>query len=73
MVKFQDGKVIITSVLRAVLQWRDLAIPSHPYFCTCSLARRTWLGLESYSLGALAANFGSADIPALLAAAGMGR
>jgi len=46
------------SVLRAVLAWYDLAIPALQYFCTCKLARRTWQGLESYSLTALAGNFG---------------
>jgi len=85
-------------VLGAVLEWYELEIPALPYFCTCSLARRTWSGLASYSLGPLAARFGivyeahnalddaltcgkmalmaaqkfgSADVPALLAAAGM--
>src|SRR5215469_5629844 len=37
-------------VLWAVLEWYELDIPKLQYFCTCSLARRTWLGLESYSL-----------------------
>ena len=45
-------------VLRAVLEWYELPIPELSYFCTCSLARRTWPGLESYSLTALAAHFG---------------
>ena len=45
-------------VLWAVLEWYDLAIPRLPYFCTCSLARHTWSGLESYSLNALADKFG---------------
>jgi len=45
-------------VLRATLEWYDLAIPVLPYFCTCNLARRTWLGLESYALTALANKFG---------------
>ena len=44
-------------VLRAVLEWYNLAIPKFSYFCSCSLARRTWPGLESYALNALAANF----------------
>jgi len=45
-------------VLWAVLEWYDLAIPDLSYFCTCSLARHTWSGFESYSLGALADKFG---------------
>jgi len=45
-------------VLGAVLEWYELEPPALPYFCTCSLARRTWPGLASYSLGALAAHFG---------------
>jgi DNA polymerase-3 subunit epsilon len=45
-------------VLQAVLEWYDLEIPRLHYFCTCNLARRTWLGLESYSLTNLASNFG---------------
>jgi DNA polymerase-3 subunit epsilon len=45
-------------VLWAVLEWYELEIPSLPYFCTCSLARHTWPGLESYSLTALAKRFG---------------
>jgi len=87
-----------TSVLRAVLEWYDLAIPGLPYFCTRSLAHKTWQGLESYALTALAKKFGivykahnalddamtcgrlvqmsaekfgSANIPDLLAAAGV--
>jgi DNA polymerase-3 subunit epsilon len=46
------------SVLSAVLDWYELEIPSLPYFCTCSLARRTWPNLESHALTALANNFG---------------
>jgi len=45
-------------VLRAVLEWYDLEFPDLSYFCTCSLARRTWRGLDSYSLTSLAARFG---------------
>ena len=45
------------SVLYAVLEWYDLDIPALPYFCTCSLARHTWPGQESYSLSTLAAKF----------------
>jgi len=45
-------------VLWAVLEWYELEIPKLPYFCTCSLARHTWPGLESYSLTALAEHFG---------------
>ena len=45
-------------VLSAVLKWYELAIPKLSYFCTCCLARRTWPGLESYALTALAEQFG---------------
>jgi DNA polymerase-3 subunit epsilon len=45
-------------VLWAVLEWYDLDIPELPYFCTCNLARKTWQGLDSYSLSKLAENFG---------------
>jgi DNA polymerase-3 subunit epsilon len=45
-------------VLGAVLTWYKLEIPSLSFFCTCNLARRTWLGLKSYSLTKLAENFG---------------
>ena len=45
-------------VLWAVLEWYGLPIPKLQYFCTCSLARRTWPGLESYGLTALAGHFG---------------
>ena len=45
-------------VLWAVLEWYELEIPKLPYFCTCSLARHTWPGLESYSLSNLADHFG---------------
>jgi len=44
-------------VLRAVLDWYELAVPAQPYFCTCNLARKTWPGLESYALTALARAF----------------
>ena len=44
-------------VLRAVLGWYDLAIPELQYFCTCSLARRTWPKLKSHALTALAKKF----------------
>jgi DNA polymerase-3 subunit epsilon len=46
------------SVLWAVLELYELEIPALPYFCTCSLARHTWSGLESYALTALAKHFG---------------
>ncbi|MDR1803090.1 MAG: 3'-5' exonuclease [Treponema sp.] len=46
------------SVLWAVLEWYELEIPALPYFCTCSLARRTWPELESHALTSLAENFG---------------
>ena len=45
-------------VLWAVLEWYELEIPRLPYFCTCSLARHTWPGLESYALTSLAEHFG---------------
>ena len=45
-------------VLQGVLAWYELEIPSLPYFCTCRLARNTWLGLKSYSLTNLANHFG---------------
>ena len=45
-------------VLWAVLEWYDLEIPKLSYFCTCSLSRRIWLDLKSYSLTKLAKNFG---------------
>jgi len=45
-------------VLCAVLEWYELEIPALPYFCTCSLARRTWPELNSHSLTSLAENFG---------------
>jgi len=45
-------------VLRAVLGWYGLAIPTLPYFCTRTLAARTWPGMKSYALTALAGNFG---------------
>jgi len=44
-------------VLKAVLNWYELSVPSLSFFCTCSLARRTWTGLKSHSLSALAENF----------------
>jgi DNA polymerase-3 subunit epsilon len=44
-------------VLQAVLEWYDLEAPELPYFCTLNLARRTWLGLDSYSLTNLAKHF----------------
>jgi len=44
-------------VLWAVLEWYKLDIPRLPYFCTLSLARHTWPGLESYSLSALGKHF----------------
>jgi DNA polymerase-3 subunit epsilon len=46
------------SVLRSVLEWHELDIPPFSYFCTQRLSRRTWPGLESYALTALARKFG---------------
>jgi DNA polymerase-3 subunit epsilon len=45
-------------VLSAALDWYELEIPQLNYFCTCSLARRTWPDLDSHALTALAKNFG---------------
>ena len=45
-------------VLCTVIEWYELETPELPYFCTCSLARRTWPKLESHALTALAENFG---------------
>jgi DNA polymerase-3 subunit epsilon len=45
-------------VLCAVLEWYELETPALKYFCTCSLARRTWPELNSHSLPSLAQNFG---------------
>jgi len=45
-------------VLGAVLDRYDLEIPSLPYFCTCTLSRRTWPQLRSHALTALARHFG---------------
>ena len=47
-------------VLRAVLECYTLAVPELRYFCTCTLARRTWPELKSHSLSVLAENFGIA-------------
>ena len=44
-------------VLRDVLEWYKLPVPELSYFCTCSLARRTWPNLESHALTALANHF----------------
>jgi len=45
-------------VLRAVLNWYELSIPSLSFFCTCQLSRRTWTELKSHALTKLADNFG---------------
>ncbi|MCL2440418.1 MAG: 3'-5' exonuclease [Treponema sp.] len=45
-------------VLKAVLEWYELPLPDISYFCTCKLSRRTWSGLRSHALTALARNFG---------------
>jgi len=45
-------------VLRGALEWYELEIPQLNYFCTCSLARRTWPEFNSHALTALAKNFG---------------
>jgi len=44
-------------VLKAVLRWYKLPISKLSYFCTCSLARRTWPELKSHALTALAGHF----------------
>ena len=44
-------------VLKAVLQWHKLPVPELSYFCTLNLARKTWPGLQSHALTALARNF----------------
>jgi DNA polymerase-3 subunit epsilon len=46
------------SVIGAVLEWYEMDIPPLSYFCTQSLSRRTWPGLESYALTSLAKKFG---------------
>jgi DNA polymerase-3 subunit epsilon len=46
-----------TGILRAVLEWHELAVPRLKYFCTLALSRRVWPGLESYKLSALAEKF----------------
>lgn len=46
------------SVISAALNWYGVAVPELPYFCTRTLANRTWLGLESYALTALGEKFG---------------
>jgi DNA polymerase-3 subunit epsilon len=45
-------------VLKAVLEWYELEVPSLPNFCTCELSRRRWKGLKSHSLTNLAKHFG---------------
>ena len=55
--KFRTAKFDM-SVLRTVLKWYELPIPKLHYFCTCSLARYAWPGLESYALTDLAKKFG---------------
>lgn len=42
-------------VLRASLQYYDLAMLHSDYVCSVSLSRRVWKGLESYSLNNLCA------------------
>jgi len=38
-------------VLRSVLSYYDLAVPSTEYFCSVSLSRKVWKQLPSHSLG----------------------
>ncbi|GHU92874.1 hypothetical protein FACS189479_03000 [Spirochaetia bacterium] len=45
-------------VLRAALEWYELPVPPLKYFCTLSLARRTWPELESHALTRLGETFG---------------
>jgi DNA polymerase-3 subunit epsilon len=44
-------------VLRAVLQWYELAVPRLRYFDTLALSRRAWPELESHALTSLGAAF----------------
>jgi DNA polymerase-3 subunit epsilon len=44
-------------VLRAVLEWHELSVPSLRYFCTLALSRRAWPALESHALTALGEHF----------------
>jgi DNA polymerase-3 subunit epsilon len=44
-------------VLRAVLQWYELAVPRLSYFDTLALSRRTWPELESHALTSLGKTF----------------
>ncbi len=41
------------NVLRTTLKYYDLAVPKSQYFCSVSLARKTWKNLSSHSLGSL--------------------
>ncbi|GMO31667.1 MAG: 3'-5' exoribonuclease [Termitinemataceae bacterium] len=45
-------------VLRAVLEWYDIAPPSLHYFCSLKIARKTWTELNSHALSALGRHFG---------------
>jgi DNA polymerase-3 subunit epsilon len=45
-------------VLKAALAWYKLSIPPLNYFCTLTLARRTWPELESHVLSSLEETFG---------------
>jgi DNA polymerase-3 subunit epsilon len=40
-------------VLRAALEYYDLATPKTDYFCSVSLSRKAWKHLSSHSLGAV--------------------
>jgi DNA polymerase-3 subunit epsilon len=45
------------NVLRGTLTHYTLPVPPVSYFCSLALSRRTWPGLSSYSLSALAEHF----------------
>ncbi|GMO38274.1 MAG: 3'-5' exonuclease [Termitinemataceae bacterium] len=44
-------------VLRAVLEWYGIAMPSLHYFCSLKIARKTWPQLKSHALTALGKHF----------------
>jgi DNA polymerase-3 subunit epsilon len=45
-------------VLQAALAWYELPLPPLHYFCTLSLARKTWPELKSHALTSLGKTFG---------------
>lgn len=46
------------NVLRAVLGWYELPVPTLSYFCTLNIARKVWPGLNSHRLTYLGKQFG---------------